>query len=123
MVLLINWFQIIISWDDTCMHYIGLPTSSYLWVVLWSLTFTPGTDKARMRAKNKWIPSMKVDGYSFELCQERVDKCHTQGYFPSFHLSTQLTLQTSNSLLSMMKALLTSDLPHLSTHSWQSLNE
>ena len=112
-VLLINCFQIIISWDDPCTHYIGLPTSSYLWVPLWSLTFTHGTEKARIKAKKKWIISMKVGGYSFEFCQERVDKCHTQGYFPPFHLSIQLTLQTSNSLLSMIKASLTSDLPDL----------
>ena len=38
----------------------------------------------------KYLPSMKLDGYSFKLCQERVDKCHTQGFFPLFHLSTPL---------------------------------
>ena len=32
---------------------------------------------------------MKLDDYSFELHQERVDKCHTQCYcYPPFHLST-----------------------------------
>ena len=50
------------------MHYIGLPTSSYLSVVLRSLTFPHGTDKARMNTKLiEYLLSMKLDGYSFEL--------------------------------------------------------
>ena len=73
------------------MHSIGLPTSSYISVVLRSLTFTNGTDKTRMNPKIKQIlPSIKLGGYSFELCQELVDKCDTKGYFSTFHLSTRL---------------------------------
>ena len=37
------------------MHYIGLPTSSYISVVLRNLTFTNGTDKTRMNPKIKQI--------------------------------------------------------------------
>ena len=50
---------------------------------------------------------MKLNGYSFKLCRERVDKCHTQGYFPPFFTHPQVwTLLKNNSLLSMMKTLL-----------------
>ena len=53
--LLINWRWIITSWDGPYMNYIGLPTSSYLSVVHWNLTFPHGTDKVRMDTKIKWI--------------------------------------------------------------------
>ena len=43
-----------------------------------------------MKKLSEYLPSMKLDGYSFKLCQERVDNCHTQGFFPLFHLSTPL---------------------------------
>ena len=33
---------------------------------------------------------MKFDGYSFEFYQECVDKYHTQGFFPHFHVSARL---------------------------------
>ena len=64
----------------------GLPNSSYLSVVLGSLVFTYGTDKARINTKFKWI----LTNYKFELYQESVDKCNTQGYFPSFYLYSSL---------------------------------
>ena len=51
------------------MHDIGLPASSYVLVELWSLTFPHRTDKVRMNTKIKQMPSMKLDGYSFECCQ------------------------------------------------------
>ena len=51
---------------------------------------------------------MKLDDYSFELHQERVDKCHTQCYRYPFTYPHILTLMTSNSLLSMMTASLAS---------------
>ena len=56
---------------------------------------------------------MKLDDYSFELHQKRVDKCHTQCQFhppPPFTYPHILTLLTSNSLLysSVMIALLAS---------------
>ena len=60
-VLLINWSWVIISWDDPYLQKLS-----------------------------EYLPSMKLDGYSFELRQERVDKCHTQGYLPPFRLSTRL---------------------------------
>ena len=76
------------------MHYIDLPTSSYLTVVLWSLTVLHRANRARMQ---EWIPklseylsSVKLDGYSSNLCQECVDKHHTYGYFSPFCLSTSL---------------------------------
>ena len=73
------------------MHYVGLPTSSYISAVLRSLPFTNGTDKReRIQKLSKYLPSIKLGGYSFELCQELVDKCHTRGYFSTFHLSTRL---------------------------------
>ena len=43
-----------------------------------------------MKKLSKYLPSMTLDGYSFKLCQERVDKCHTQGFLPPLHLSTPL---------------------------------
>ena len=68
-LLVINLSWIIISWFHPYMHYIGLPTSSYLPVVLESLTFPQGTGKTRMNTKIKpmLITSMKLDGYSSKL--------------------------------------------------------
>ena len=42
-----------------------------------------------MQKLSEYLPSMKLDDYTFELRQECVDKCHTQCLcHPSFHLST-----------------------------------
>ena len=90
-ILVINWIWKIISWYQLyiCMHYIGLPTSSFLSVVLWSLTIPHGTDKARMNAKIKWILTKYEDWWLFI----RVSHPFT---YPQV-----CTLLTSNSLLSM----------------------
>ena len=50
---------------------------------------------------------MKLDDYSFELHQERVNKCHTSASVTlPFTYPHILTILTSNSLLSMIIALL-----------------
>ena len=60
--------------------------------------YTQNWHKARMNEKlSEYLPCMKLDGYSFELChQKHVDKCHTQGFFPPLHLSTPLVLDTTD---------------------------
>ena len=46
---------------------------------------------------------MKLDGYSFQLCQELVDNCYS-GLFPTlFTYSHVWTLLINNPILSMMK--------------------
>ena len=70
-----------------------------------------------MQKLSEYLPSMELDGYSCRLCQERVDKCHTQGFFHPFTYSHLWALMISNSLLSMMKAslaLVTDCFSHLS---------
>ena len=90
-LLVINWIWKIISWYHPyiCMHYIGLPTSSFLSVVLWSLTIPHGTDKARMNAKIKWILTKYEDWWLFIWASH------------PFTYPYVCTLLTSNSLLSM----------------------
>ena len=90
-LLVINWIWKIISWyhPHICMHYIGLPTSSFLWIVHWSLTILHGTDKARMNAKIKWILTKYEDWWLF------IRASHP------FTYPQVCTLLTSKSLLSM----------------------
>ena len=71
------------------MHYIGLPTSSYLSVVLRSLTFPHGTDKARMNTKINRILTKYETGWLF------IRASHP------FTYPQVCALVTSNSLLSM----------------------
>ena len=90
-LLVINWIWKIISLYQPyiCMHYIVLPTSSFLSVVRWSLTIPHGTDKVRMNAKIKWILTKYEDWSLF------IRASHP---FPYPQVST---LPISNSLLSM----------------------
>ena len=91
-LLVINWIWKIISWYHPyiCMHYIGLPTSSFLSVVLWSLAIPHGTDKARMNAKIKWILTKYEDWCLFIRVSD------------PFTYPQVCTLLTSNLLLSMI---------------------
>ena len=96
-LLVINWIWKIISWYHpyTCMHYNGLPTSSYLSVVLWSLTILAhGTDKARMNVKIKSILTKYENWWLF------IRASHP------FTYPQVCTLLTNNSLWSMRNFLL-----------------
>ena len=90
-LLVINWIWKIISWYHPYIwiHYIGLPTSSFLSVVLWNLTIPHGTDKAIMNAKIKWILIRYEDWCLFIWASH------------PFTYPQVCTLLTRNSLLSM----------------------
>ena len=52
-----------------------------------------------MKKLSEYLPSMKLDGYSVEICQERVDKCHTQGFFLPLHKYSLNFFISANSML------------------------
>ena len=86
--LVINLSWIIISLHRPYMHYIGLPTSSYLSAVLQYLTFPQGTDKTTMNTKIKPILTKYEAWWLFIWASHHFN-------FP------QVIMLTSNSLLSM----------------------
>ena len=82
--------------------YIPYVTCQYCFEV--SLLHTELMKWGWIQKLSEYVPSMKLDDYSFELHQECVNKCRTL-LFTCPHV---LVLLTSNSLLSMMIASLAS---------------
>ena len=92
------------------MHYFGLPTSGYLSVVLWSLTFPHRTHKVRINTKITWTLTKYEASWLFiRALPGMCGYVQHPGLLPTlFTYPHVLTLLTNISVLNIIKVPLAS---------------